>query len=118
MMENLLDKSGSTEDFRHLLSFVKKTVIIEDEINVIRTRLSNVGFGYNLVPCFQLVNMSTAELELHSGVLQIKWSDSTNAVFFSAAYRGPDSKFAVGPTPAGCWRVRLALQQDPRVVEG
>ena len=63
IVENLLEKRGSTEDFRHHLSLVMKTGNTEDVIKVIRRRLSICGLGYNLVPCIRLVKNSTAEIQ-------------------------------------------------------
>ena len=62
-VENLFEKRGSTEDFRHHLFLVMKTGNTEDVINVIHRRLSIVGLGYNLVPCIRLVKKSTAEIQ-------------------------------------------------------
>ena len=63
IVEELFRKRGSTEEFRHHLSLVMKTGNSEDIIKVIRTRLSIVGLGYNLVPCMRLVKKSTAEIQ-------------------------------------------------------
>ena len=63
IVEDLFEKRGSTDEFRHHLSLVTKTGNTEDVIKVIRTRLSIVGLGYNLVPCIRLVKKSTSEIQ-------------------------------------------------------
>ena len=45
------------------MSLVTKTGNMEDVIKIIRTRLSIVGLGYNLVPCIRLVKKSTSEIQ-------------------------------------------------------
>ena len=66
IVEDLFEKRGSTDEFRHHLSLVTKTGNTEDIIKVIRTRLSIVGLGYNLVPCIRLVKKSSSEIQTYS----------------------------------------------------
>ena len=65
LIDRLLENRGSTKEFSHILSLTAQTGNIEAVIKLIRSKLSVVGLGYNLVPCIRLIKKSTAEIQTY-----------------------------------------------------
>ena len=65
LIDRLFENRGSTEEFRHILSLTAQTGNTEAVIRLIRSKLSVVGLGYNVVPCICLIKKSTAEIQTY-----------------------------------------------------
>ena len=65
LIDRLFENRGSTKEFSHILSLTAQTGNTETVIKLIRSKLSVVGLGYNVVPCIRLIKKSTAEIQTY-----------------------------------------------------
>ena len=65
LVAGLFKERGSCSDFRDALAFHTKTGNVNDVINLIRSRLSVPGLGFNLVPSIRTVDTSNAKFTQH-----------------------------------------------------
>ena len=65
LIDRLFENRGSTKEFSDILSLTAQTGNTEAVIKLIRSKLSVVGLGYNVVPCIRLIKKSTAEIQTY-----------------------------------------------------
>ena len=65
LIDQLFENRGSTKEFSHILSLTAQTGNTEAVIQLIRSKLSVVGLGYNVVPCIRLIKKSTAVIQTY-----------------------------------------------------
>ena len=65
LIDRLFENRGSTKEFSHILSLTVHTGNTEAVIKLIRSKLSVVGLGYNVVPCIRLIKKSTAVIQTY-----------------------------------------------------
>ena len=65
LIDRLFENRGSTKEFSDILSLTAQTGNTEAVIKLIRSKLSVVGLGYNVVPCIRLIKKSTAQIQTY-----------------------------------------------------
>ena len=65
LIDRLFENRGSSKEFSDILSLTAQTGNTEAVIKLIRSKLSVVGLGYNVVPCIRLIKKSTAQIQTY-----------------------------------------------------